>query len=218
MATITLSFDNGPTPGVTECVLDTLGWHDARANFFMIGSRIAEPGGRSLAERAVREGHVVGSHTWSHSVPFGRLDAAAVDRELDDAARMVADVGGDGLRFRPYGVGGAIDDRLMSVHGAERLRSGGYTCVLWNSVPRDWIDPNGWFDVAIADVATREWSVVVLHDVPVGALDRLDDFLARLKDCGHRLVLDTPDACTPIRAGRPTSSFALLGVGDAAPG
>ena len=72
------------------------------------------PAGRRLVERALAEGHLVGSHTWSHTVPFGHAGDADVDRELDDGRRAVADAGGDGQLFRPYGAGGAIDDRLMS--------------------------------------------------------------------------------------------------------
>ena len=212
---VTLTFDNGPTPGVTDRVLDILGRHGAPAMFFVLGSNLAESGGRAaaLVERAVAEGHAVGGHTWSHSVPFGLLPDADLDRELDATQALVAELGGDGRLFRPFGEGGKVDERLMSARGARRLREGGYTCALWTSVPGDWIDPEGWLDVAMADIGGRDWSVVVLHDLPEACLDRLDDFLARLGDAGADLRRDTPDECTPIRAGRPTSSYGLLGTG-----
>ena len=75
--------------------------------------------------------------------------------------------------------------------------------------------PVGLDDVALADVERHPWSVVVLHDVPDAALDRLDEFLARCIDAGVELTPDVPDACTPIRAGVPTASYDLLGVGPA---
>jgi peptidoglycan/xylan/chitin deacetylase (PgdA/CDA1 family) len=211
---VTLSFDNGPTPGVTDRVLDILARRAVRAIFFVVGENLVEPTGRAaaLVERAVAEGHRVGGHTWSHSVPFGLLPDREVDRELDDTRAAVARLGGDGRLFRPFGEGGAIDQHLMSPHGARRLQADGYTCVLWTSVPGDWLDPAGWPEVALADVAGRSWSVVTLHDLPVGAVDRLDDFLARLQDVGAEIRLDTPDDCTPLRAGVPTSSYHLLGV------
>ena len=211
---VTLTFDNGPTPGVTDAVLDILARHGAPATFFVVGSQLAEPGGEAaaLVERAVAEGHAVGGHSWSHEVPFGRMADADVDRELDDTRELVARLGGDGRLFRPYAAGGLVDEHLMSDHGARRLREGGYTCVLWTSVPGDWLDPQGWVDVALADVAARPWSVVVLHDLPVGCADRLDDFLTRLRERGAVLTRDTPDECTPLRAGVPTSSYGLLGT------
>lgn len=211
---VTLTFDNGPTPGVTERVLDILGRHGAPAMFFVVGSKVADRNGRAarLAVRALAEGHVLGGHRWSHTVPFGLLPDHDVERELDDTRRAVERVGGDGRLFRPYGVGGAMDERLMSPHGARRLRAGGYTCVLWTTVPGDWLDPEGWPEAALADIGRRPWSVVVLHDLEVGAVDRLDAFLSRLRAVGADLRLDTPDDCTPLRAGVPTSSYGLLGV------
>lgn len=212
---MTLTLDNGPTPGVTEDVLEILDRHAVPAVFFAVGRNVVADGGRQLVERTVAAGHRVGSHTWSHTITFGNAADDVVDRELDDGCRAIAAAGGDGQLFRPYGQGGIIDERLMSPHGAARLIDGGCTCVLWSSVPGDWLDPLGWADVALADIARTPWSVVVVHDVRVGALDRLDDFLARCGAAGVEFTTDTPDDCTPIRSGRPTASFGLLGVGAA---
>ena len=210
---LTLTIDNGPTPGVTERVHEILARRGVPAIFFVVGRNVVDPAGRRLVGRAVADGHLVGSHTWSHTVTFGGADDGAVDRELDDGRRAVADAGGDPQLFRPYGAGGAIDDRLRSPHGADRLRADGCTCVLWNSVPGDWLDPAGWPEAALADIEREPWTVVVVHDVADAALERLDDFLARCADRGVALTLDLPDSCTPIRAGAPTASYGLLGVG-----
>ena len=212
---VTLTIDNGPTPGVTEHVHDVLQRHAAPAMFFVVGRNVIAPGGRRLVEQAVAAGHVVGSHTWSHTVTFGHARDEDVDRELDDGRRAVADAGGDGQLFRPYGAGGSIDDRMMSRHAAERLLADGCTCVLWNSVPGDWRDPAGWMVAALADIERQPWTVMVLHDVADASLAGLDELLTRCADAGVDLTLDLPDACTPIRAGVPTSSFDLLGVGPA---
>jgi peptidoglycan/xylan/chitin deacetylase (PgdA/CDA1 family) len=37
---VTLTFDNGPTPGVTERVLDILGQARLRSTFFVIGKNV----------------------------------------------------------------------------------------------------------------------------------------------------------------------------------
>lgn len=59
-----LTFDDGPTPGVTEWVLDTLEKYDARATFFVLGKNVeAHP---ELYRRIVGAGHKVGNHTYSH--------------------------------------------------------------------------------------------------------------------------------------------------------
>jgi len=211
---VSLTFDNGPTAGVTERVLDILSTRHVPATFFIVGSNLADPHGRRATERAVADGHRLGGHMWSHTISFGEADDATVDSELERTSDAVGAIGGDPLLFRPYALGGETDERLMSRYGADRLRAGGYTCVLWNSVPGDWHDPDGWVDRAVDDVTSHPWTVVVLHDLPVGAADRLDEFLDRLVALGVQFSQDTPDECTPIRAGAPTSSFSVLGVGD----
>ena len=45
MPRLTLTFDNGPTPGVTEQVLATLAERGLRATFFVVGEKLKQPGG-----------------------------------------------------------------------------------------------------------------------------------------------------------------------------
>jgi peptidoglycan/xylan/chitin deacetylase (PgdA/CDA1 family) len=208
--TITLTFDNGPTPGITEPVLDVLSERSVPATYFAIGRKLATTHGQRLGRRIVAEGHRLGGHTWSHSVQFGVAQDDEVTAELARTTTAVDRCGGDGLLFRPYGAGGVIDDRLMSPFGAAALCSSGYTCVLWNVLPGDWRDADGWVDVALAQIDTQPWSVVVLHDVAGAALPRLDEFLTTMKDRNATWSNDFPDECTPIRAGSPTASFGTL--------
>jgi len=84
----------------------------------------------------------------------------------------------------------------------DRLMAGGYTCVLWSSVPGDFRDPDGWMERALSDCRTREWSLVVLHDLPNGAMRHLDSFLQKLRDEGHQFTQDFPPDCTPIAGGK----------------
>ena len=93
----------------------------------------------------------------------------------------------------------------------EHLQKAGYTCVLWNALPGDWRDQDGWVDRGIAQVTAQPWSVVVLHDIDAGALPRLGEFLARLDDeLGAELTQELPDRVVPIRRGRRTGAFAIL--------
>jgi peptidoglycan/xylan/chitin deacetylase (PgdA/CDA1 family) len=208
--TVTLTFDNGPTPGITEPVLEVLAAHEVPATFFAIGRKLATSRGAELGKLSVAAGHRLGGHTWSHTVQFGAADETVIADELDRTRIAVDDAGGDGLLFRPYGAGGVIDDRLMSPFAASMLRSQGYTCVLWNVVPGDWRDPDGWVDHAIHGIDENPWSVVVLHDVVGAALDRLDEFLTAAAGHGAEWSQEFPDSCTPIRDGTPTFSFDTL--------
>ena len=88
------------------------------------------------------------------------------------------------------------------------LVEGQHTCVLWTSVPLDWIEPETWVERALADIDTTAWTVVVLHDLPTGAMDHLPRFLDELDTRGVEVRADNPDRCTPIRRGCPPSRSA----------
>ncbi|HZX56918.1 MAG TPA: polysaccharide deacetylase family protein [Ilumatobacteraceae bacterium] len=207
---VCLTFDNGPTPGTTEAVLDVLAEHGVHATFFAIGRKVATASGRRLGQRIVESGHQLGGHTWTHSMQFGLADDDVVDNELARTRLAVDAVGGNGLLFRPYGAGGVIDYRLMSTFGASTLRTLGYTCVLWNVLPGDWRDQDGWVDAALREIIKHQCSVVVLHDIADASLDHLDEFLTGVEQLGGVWSQSFPDECTPIRDGQPTSSFDTL--------
>jgi peptidoglycan/xylan/chitin deacetylase (PgdA/CDA1 family) len=208
---VTLTFDNGPTPGVTGRVLDLLGERGVLATFFVIGRKLRERSAQALVERAGQEGHWIGNHTLDHRVPLGALDdPGEVARQVDEAQQLLSDLAHPDRLFRPYGDGGVIDWRLLGPAGVQHLQTAGYTCVLWNALPGDWHDQDGWVDRGIAQVAARPWSVVVLHDIGTGALPRLGEFLDRLGELGAELTQDLPERVVPIRRGRPTGAFAVL--------
>jgi peptidoglycan/xylan/chitin deacetylase (PgdA/CDA1 family) len=209
---VTLTFDNGPTAGVTDRVLDVLGERGVRGTFFVIGDRLREPEARALVERASHEGHWIGNHTLDHRVPLGDIDEPGeVARQVDEAQELLGDLAHPDRLFRPYGDGGVIDRRLLGPAGIAHIEQGGYTCVLWNALPGDWRDQDGWVDRGIAQVAAQPWSVVVLHDIATGALPRLGEFLHRLDDeLGAELTQELPEAAVPIRRGRRTGSFRVL--------
>ena len=59
-----LTFDDGPIPGSTPFILDTLAEHEAKATFFMVGENVLRY--HDLYNRIVEEGHQVGNHTFNH--------------------------------------------------------------------------------------------------------------------------------------------------------
>ena len=201
---VTLTFDNGPTTGVTDAVLDILADRGIRATFFVVGARLVAPGGRLLARRAASEGHRIGNHTATHTVLLGLADdaQAAVQTEIADFAPELQEFEAGDKLFRPYADGGVLDHRVFSEAAVHYLQEHDYTCVLWNSVPHDWDDPNGWVDRAAADVSKQAWTVVVLHDIAGACVARLPEFLDVLSSRGAQIVQDYPESCLPIRAGR----------------
>src|SRR5438034_5160946 len=59
-----LSFDDGPNPGATEPMLETLAASDVPAAFFLVGEHVRRfP---EVARRVAAAGHEVGNHTLRH--------------------------------------------------------------------------------------------------------------------------------------------------------
>jgi peptidoglycan/xylan/chitin deacetylase (PgdA/CDA1 family) len=201
MAKVTLTFDNGPEPGVTDGVLDMLARRGIRATFFVIGRKLQSDAGRRLAARARAEGHLLGNHTYTHTTPLGRLAAAESLREIIETQALLGDLAPERL-FRPYGVEGRLGPHLLSAAARDYLVEQRFTCALWNAVPGDWRDPEGWADVALVMCRGRTWATVVLHDLPTGAMRLLPSFLDRLAETGAEFVQDFPLGCTPIIKGK----------------
>jgi len=200
-AKVTLTFDNGPEAQVTPAVLDCLARHKVRATFFVMGRKAATDEGRTIIRRTIAEGHWIGNHTFTHSAPLGRLDRAAALREFEQAEQALAWIERPRRLFRPPG-SGQIGRHLLQPAIVERLIAGSYTCVLWNSVPGDYRDPNGWLDRAVADCHSRPWTLMALHDLPNGAMAHLDEFISRLENEGFDFTQEFPPDCVPIVDGR----------------
>jgi peptidoglycan-N-acetylglucosamine deacetylase len=59
-----LTFDDGPTPVITDQVLSILGKYDAKATFFCIGRNVERH--PDVYQNVIRAGHSTGNHTYSH--------------------------------------------------------------------------------------------------------------------------------------------------------
>lgn len=199
---MTLTFDNGPEPEVTPGVLDTLARRGLRAVFFVVGERLRDPAARRCAERARAEGHRIGNHTLTHTGPLGlRRDPGHAAREIGACEALLAGLGDADRLFRPVGGGGALGPHLLSGEARAHLAAHGHTVVLWNAVPGDWRDPEGWVGTALAQCAAAPHALVVLHDIASGAMRHLDRFLGTLAERGARFRDDLPECCVPMRRG-----------------
>lgn len=214
---VTITFDNGPTPGVTESVLDELGARDLRVTFFVVGRDLRLPGLRGIARRAFEEGHWIGNHTLTHSVQFGESeDPDFGRREILGAQAELGDLAHPDRLFRPYGGGGIISPRVLTQDAIRTLEDGAFTCVLWNCVPRDWEQPVTWVRNALETIESQPWSLVVLHDQDTGAMRHLGEFLDELGARGIEVRQDFPADCVPIRRGRVVGSLDHLYAAPAA--
>ena len=205
MSRITLSFDNGPTPEVTPYVLEALSSRNLSAYFCVVGRQLQKGQDQvDIAKETFSRGHKLVNHSLTHGVALGDDPSSAHARaEVTEMHAVMADTIGDWGEawFRPFGRGGEIGPHIFSDAAVHELESQDYSVLLWNSVPRDWEQPKNWVDQALEDISQQDHTVVVLHDLPTGAMLELPRFLDAVLDAGHEVTLDLPADCVPMRSG-----------------
>lgn len=153
---ISITFDDGPTPGVTEVVLDELKKRNIRSTFFMIGKRVAAA--PELAQRVLAEGHEICNHTYNH-LKLNSLPPDRVDWELKQTQEKIEDVTQHTpLWLRPPF--GAFRKDQISIPQANQLG-----VVFWDVDPRDWSQPGEEKIVNTILTETRPGSIVLCHDL-----------------------------------------------------
>ena len=93
---VALTFDDGPNEPYTSRLADLLAQRQARATFFQVGrcvQRFPE-----TTRRLARDGHVIGNHSWSHSVPRCLAPGAMATETLRTSA-LLSDVLGHAPTF-----------------------------------------------------------------------------------------------------------------------
>ena len=144
-----LTFDDGPTPGITEWILKELSKYDAKATFFCLGKNAEQY--PDLHEKIVAAGHKIGNHSYSHQKGWG----VSLERYVEDV-----DFANQLLRsdlFRPpYG-------RITKTQA--RVLSERYHLVMGNIVSEDYsqlVSPRQCLHNVTEHV--RPGSIVVFHD------------------------------------------------------
>jgi hypothetical protein len=129
------------------------------------------------------------------------MEADAAEAEFDRTQKAIGALVHPHRFFRPYGQGGNLDRRLLSRAVINHMARARATIVLWSALPRDWEDTKGWVERALAQCAASSWSLMVLHDLPTGAMRHLDRFLALVVDRGGGIRQDFPPDCLPMVEG-----------------
>lgn len=117
-----LTFDDGPTPGITEWILATLKRYNAKATFFVLGKNVEMY--PDLYEKILADGHRVGNHTYSHQRGVGM----SLERYLEDVDLASYTVQSNLFR-PPYAR--ITPSQLRAV--AKR-----YKIIMWNIISRDY--------------------------------------------------------------------------------
>jgi peptidoglycan/xylan/chitin deacetylase (PgdA/CDA1 family) len=147
-----LTFDDGPTPGVTEFVLEELDKYGVKGTFFCIGENVAAH--PELFEKIQALGHVVGNHTMHH--PNGwKTDDDTYIKEVNDANVLI----NSNLFRPPYGkIRRSQQAKLRAINPQHRT-------IMWSVITGDFDETlSGETCFSYVKKHCKAGSIIVFHD------------------------------------------------------
>ncbi|QYJ69362.1 polysaccharide deacetylase family protein [Flavobacterium litorale] len=156
--TVYFTFDDGPTPKITEWVLDILQQHNIKATFFCIGNNIVQH--PDIFKRIIAEGHAIGNHTFNHYNGWSTNNKIYLEN-VAAAEKVILEQNPkfkQAKLFRPpYG--------KMTPLQAKHVRNKGYKIIMWDVLSADFdttISPERCLKNVIDN--TIEGSIIIFHD------------------------------------------------------
>jgi len=205
---IYLTFDAGYENGCTAQILDVLAAHHVKAAFFVVGNYLETA--PELVRRMVKEGHIVGNHTYHHYDMSKICDAETFRRELDDTAALFREVTGQEMPkyYRP-------PQGIYSETNLRMAKELGYRTVFWSLAYVDWYrDKQPTREQAFSKLLPRihNGAVVLLHATSRTNAEILDELLTRWENMGYTFgtidqLFSKPDALSlaPLALPQPAA-------------
>ncbi len=153
--TIYLTFDDGPTPNITNWVLEQLKLYNAKATFFCIGKNIeTHP---QVFKAIITDGHSVGNHTYNHlngrkSTTLNYLKSVKQTQTLITSFNIKSNL------FRPpYG--------QIRYKQIKALLTRHYKIIMWSVLSFDW-DQHTTANTCLSNIIknTKNGDIIVFHD------------------------------------------------------
>lgn len=155
---IYLTFDDGPVPGPTEFVLETLAAAHAKATFFCIGDNVRKH--PAVFQKIISAGHAVGNHTFNHLKGWN----FSVEKYMDNVRLCQTE-------FHRNGLPDDISNRALFRPPYGRIRRSqirsmqDFKIIMWDVLTHDYassVTPERCLEGTIR--AMRPGSIVVFHD------------------------------------------------------
>lgn len=177
---IYLTFDNGYENGYTAKILDVLKKEKVSATFFVTGHYLnTQP---KLVKRMVKEGHIVGNHSWSHP-DLTRVSDEKLAEELEKVKKKTEEI--TGVKTMKYlrPPRGIFSERTIDLANKQ-----GYTHVLWSLAFIDWkTDQQKGAQYAYDNIMRQihPGAILLLHTVSKDNAEALESAVKDLKKKGY---------------------------------
>ena len=175
---ISLTFDDGPNPEVTEKLLAVLDKHQVKATFFMMGGFVEKY--PEIARKVRDAGHQIGNHTYTHP-DMAKESDEGVKKQIQYAQEAIQEATGvtPTLYRLPFGSGGKrVVDLLQPM-----------TSIVWNVDSEDWKSHDK--DMIIEQVLShlQPKSVILMHDTHISTVEAIDVLIPIFKEKGYHFVM-----------------------------
>ncbi len=155
-----LTFDDGPTPEITNWTLELLNSYNAKATFFCIGDNIRKY--PEIFQKVTSDGHSIGNHTFNHLKGWKTKNQIYIENanlfEIECYKPSVTLQTEYPKLFRPpYG--------KIKPSQSKILRNSGYTIIMWDILSEDFdnkISPEQCLKNVLNNVTSG--SIIVFHD------------------------------------------------------
>ncbi|HEU5289625.1 MAG TPA: polysaccharide deacetylase family protein, partial [Cyclobacteriaceae bacterium] len=151
-----LTFDDGPVPGPTEFVLETLQKFNCKATFFCIGDNIRKH--TEIFQKVVNDGHAIGNHTFNHISGWD----TSLEKYVDNIKQCDLEIRNSKFEIRtsrlfrpPYG----------RVTRKQIKTLADYKIIMWDVLTIDYdknVSPESCLKNSLR--VTRPGSIIVFHD------------------------------------------------------
>lgn len=167
---IYLTFDDGPTPGITNQVLAFLSQFNARATFFCRGDNVMR--NKDVYQLIINQGHLTGNHGYAHLHGW----YTNTQKYLDDSNKA-AEIIKTPIFRPPYGKITPAQYQQLKKH---------YTLYLWSALSWDfhpWVEP----ELCLHHTVKKLYpgAILVFHDT-LKASKKLFYVLPRLLEAGSK--------------------------------
>lgn len=166
-----LTFDDGPTPGITTSVLSILEEYRVSATFFCTGRKVEEE--KDIYNQILNLGYGIANHGYNHIRGWGKGKA-----DYYNNVSVGAELTGSDLFRPPYG---------SVTPGQFRRLRGLYRVVFWDIILYDFDSSfNTGRIIRVALKKLRPGSIIVLHDSDKSSCLRfLPDLIRLIREKGY---------------------------------
>lgn len=173
---VALTFDDGPYSPVTNQILDVLEKYDAKATFFVVGSRVSTYS--DCVVRAEKLGCEIGNHTYNHTTLTTVSDSRIIS-EIKDTNRVIKRYTGKEAKVI-RAPGGSVNDRVRNTVE--------YPIISWSVDTLDWQHRNTAKVIASVKSSVTDGSIVLMHDLYPSTGNAVQVVVPWLINQGYQLV------------------------------